>query len=208
MPWFETYVKPVLDTLTAIGTLVALGALVVTVIKNQRDEDAQKQQDLLEQCRRTLEWAYDALMANSNDRDSPAANRLNWLTAARHILAYQDLKKLITVQPQIRIVEDFEEFWRHRFYQALSDVALSKYDYWAAPDPILINIHPTSALILVDFIGWPETKIDPVDLTDEQIASLKTRHGYSGRVGRGLKAYIEKIEMRYGKGTPSPKKPG
>ena len=40
MPWFETYVKPVLDTLTAIGTLVALGALVVTVIKNRRDEDA------------------------------------------------------------------------------------------------------------------------------------------------------------------------
>ncbi|WP_431129046.1 hypothetical protein [Variovorax paradoxus] len=207
MSWFDTYLKPVLDTLTAIGTLVALGALVVTVIKNRRDEDARKQQELLEQCKRTLEWAYNALMPDPT-REVAEANRLNWLTAARHILAYQDLKKLITVQPQARIVEDFEEFWRHRFYLALSDVALSTYHYWAKPDPILVNLHPTSALIVVDFSGWPETKVDPVDLTDEQIASLKTRNGFSGSAGSGLKAYIEKIEMRHGKGTPSPKKPG
>ena len=62
MTWFDQSVKPVLDTITAVGTLIALIALVVTVYKNKRDEDVVKQQELLEQCKRTLEWAYTALV--------------------------------------------------------------------------------------------------------------------------------------------------
>jgi len=206
MSWIETNWKTVLDTLTAVSTLVALGALVITVFKNRSDEETRKQQELLEQCKRTLEWAYNALMPDPKS-EVAMADRLNWLTAARHIIAYQELKKLVTKDPQSRIVEDFEEFWRHRFHLALSSPTLSTYHYWAAPEPLLINIHPTSALVVVDFAGWPDERPDPVDLPDRKIDLLKSRKGLKGNAGFGLKGYLQQIELRHGKGTPSPRKP-
>ena len=189
MSWFDTYVKPVLETVTAVGTLVALIALVVTVIKNRRDEEASKQQVLLDQCRRTLEWAYNALMPDPHAQMAEP-NRLNWITAARHIRAYQDLRRLITMQPQVRICDDFEEFWRHRFYLALSDQSLSTAYYWAAPSPFHVNLDTLSALIVVDFSGWPDGKVDPTELSEEEIEVLKARNGLKGNAGRGLRAYL------------------
>lgn len=187
MTWFDQYVKPALDAITAIGTLIALVALVVTVIKNRLDEDVRAQQELLEQCKRALEWAYNALMPPGQN-GPPLADRLNWLTASRHILAYQELKKRITLQPQARICEDFEEFWRHRFYLALSHASLSTQHYWSVPEPIRENIDATSALVVVDFAGWPDGKEDSTSLVDVEL--LKQRNGLKGNAGRGLKAYI------------------
>lgn len=207
MDWYTEIGKPLIEIVTAVGTLVALGALVVTIRKNGSDEEDRKQQVILDQCKRTLEWAYNALMPAPSS-ELPEANRLNWLTAARHILAYQALKKGVNREPYSRIVEDFEEFWRHRFYLALSDLKLSTYSYWCAADPILVNIDTTSALIVVDFSGWPEDKKDPTDLTDNEKEILKLRNGFTGRAGRGLRQYVRLIEERYGKGTPSPKKRG
>ena len=205
MDWYNLIGKPVIEIVTAVGTLVALGALVVTVRKNGSDEEDRKQQVILDQCKRTLEWAYNALMPD-HSAQLPEANRLNWLTAARHILAYQEIRKGVNREPYSRIVEDFEEFWRHRFYLALSDMRLSRYSYWSAPDPQLVNIDFTSALVVVDFSGWPEGKADPAELTDDEREALSSRNGFKGNAGRGLKQYLGMIEQRYGKGTPSPTK--
>ncbi|MDO9353476.1 MAG: hypothetical protein Q7T55_07265, partial [Solirubrobacteraceae bacterium] len=73
--------------------------------------------------------------------------------------------------------------------------------------PMPENIHRTSALVVIDFVGWPDGKADPVDLNEDQIATLKARNGFQGNAGQGLKEYVENLERRYGKGTPSPKKP-
>ena len=66
MSIFEECIKPVLETVTAIGTLVALGGLWSAISKNKKDEAARAQQDLLEQCKRSLEWAYNSLMPDSS----------------------------------------------------------------------------------------------------------------------------------------------
>ena len=124
----------------------------------------------------------------SNKRTVPA-NRLNWLTAARHILAYQALKKEITLKVQLRICEDFEEFWRHRFYLALSDQVMSNAHYWASQGKHGANIGTTSALIIVDFSGWPDGKVDSTDTVDPEL--LKNRNGLKGNAGRGLKDYFQ-----------------
>ncbi|RYX94620.1 MAG: hypothetical protein EOO28_13440 [Comamonadaceae bacterium] len=193
MNWFDTFFKPVLDTVTAIGTLVALVALIITVARNRSDDEAGKQQEYLEQCKRTLEWAYNSLEVDQVNKVTPAS-RLNWLTAARHILAYQELRKKITLPVPLRVCEDFEEFWRHQFYLALSDGAMSQYSYWSQPGYVGENIHIASALVVIDFSGWPEGKQDPTDTLD--IDALKARNGLKGNAGRGLRSYIDFLDAK------------
>lgn len=205
MSVYEEIVKPVLETITAVGTVVALFAFIATIRKNRSDEEDQKQQVILDQCKQTLEWAYNALMPDPA-AVVPEPNRLNWLTAARHIVAYQGLRKTINKQPHIRIADDFEEFWRHRFYLALSDVRLADPGYWSSQGAQLINIQTTSALVILSFSKWPEGRDDPIDMTDEQIDALKQRVGTVGGAARGLSGYMRQIEMRHGRGTPSPER--
>jgi len=189
MSVFEEYVKPFLETVTALGTLVALVGLAITVYKNQKDDQAAIERDLLEQCKRSLEWAYSALMPDLSSDIAPAS-RLNWLISARHILAYKEIKKSIKLQPQLRICNDFEEFWRHRFYLALSHQRMSGPGYWSDPSPLgPENIEIRSALVVVAFSNW--SGVDQIDSVDAK--TLLDGGDVGGNAGRGLRAYIENV---------------
>ena len=99
-----------------------------------------------------------------------------WLPVARMIVRYQNLKKLITEEPHLEIIEANEEFWRYKFYSILdrNSGALSC-DYFNSPE----HRHGgnktdrTSIAVIFDFAVWkgedPLADIDSIELFADKI---------------------------------------
>lgn len=152
----------------------------------------QKSQKFLDQASLSLERAYEALSSSGQKIQPPNPDRLNWLTAARHIEQYRRLKKLIECKEHQLVCEEQEEYWRHKFYVCLD-----------APTPLLLNyyqertqphrqsgIEPMSAIIVHDFAKWPDGKQDPIDLANVD-SILTLGKVLQGNIG--LRLYLESL---------------
>lgn len=152
----------------------------------------QKSQKYLDQATLSLERAYEALSSRGQQIQPPSPDRLNWLTAARHIEQYRRLKKLIDCKEHQLVCEEQEEYWRHKFYVCLD-----------APNPLLPDyyqertqphrqqgIEPRSAIIVHDFAKWPDGKHDPIDLANVD-SILNLGKVLQGNIG--LRLYLESL---------------
>ncbi|WP_373987815.1 hypothetical protein [Duganella sp. BuS-21] len=150
----------------------------------------QQNHELLSQAVLSLERAYIALSNNGQNVHPPLANRLNWLTCARHIEAYKMLKKLIKTNLHRSLCEEHEEFWRHQIYICLDMRAIRQTSYFdEAPPPERISgIEPRSAIIIYCFASWSKTKPDPIEEVDIQ-ALIKEYDPLTGNIG--LRTYIQ-----------------
>ena len=139
---------------------------------------------MLEQALLSLEWAYKGLTDNSK-HIPPKADRLNWLTTARHICRYKELSKEIEVNIYKIICSEHEEYWRHQFYLALDHKIFRNKDYFMnarqGTNPWGGNIEILSAKIVKDFSSWPKDKVDPMSTAGE--VNIQ-------RTSRGLSDYI------------------
>lgn len=99
-----------------------------------------------------MAWLYNAL-TDSGENVPPRADRLNWLTSARHILRAKRIQFQITYPTYITIADEMEEYWRHKFYLTLSDRTLRNRQYFINRDTPAWpeNIEISSALVVVDF---------------------------------------------------------
>lgn len=152
----------------------------------------QKSQKLLDQAIISLERAYETLSSDGEQIQPPAPDRLNWLTAARHIEQYRRLKKLIKCEEHRLVCEEQEEYWRHKFYVCLKaphPLQPSYYQEQLQPRRQL-GIEPNSAIIVHDFAKWPDRKIDPLELANvEEIL----RRGTVLQGNIGLQYYLESL---------------
>ena len=156
---------------------------------------AQASQKLLDQAQLSLERAYEALSSGGRELSPPAPDRLNWLTAARHIQRYKSLKDKLTDRTHRTICEEQEEYWRHRIYLCLQTSQPYQPTYYMeqlAPSP-RSAIDKTSALIIHAFAKWPDGRADPLEKVDinELIGKGRALEG-----NPGLRAYIEGTTFR------------
>lgn len=150
----------------------------------------QASQRLLDQAQLSLERAYEALSSEGRHVGPPAADRLNWLTSARHIERYKALKGQLVDKVHLLVCEEQEEYWRHRIYLCLATpqpLPTSYYQERLQPEP-KAAIHKTSALVIHAFAKWPEGRADPLDAVNanELIEGGRVLQGKPG-----LRAYIE-----------------
>lgn len=159
----------------------------------------QKSQKFLEQATLSLERAYEALSNSGQKIQPPLPDRLNWLTAARHIEQYRRLKQLIACKEHQLVCEEQEEYWRHKFYICLDTQPPLLPDYYReqTQHPRQLGIEPRSAVIVHDFAKWPDGKKDPIDLADVE-SVLKIGKVLQWNIGlrlylEGLPGYRDKI---------------
>ena len=152
----------------------------------------QNSQEILTQASLSLERAYAVLTKNDTEIRPPAADRLNWLTAARHLERYKKLKAKLTVDTHRTVCEEHEEYWRHKVYVCLDapyQLSLAYYKEKAQPDQ-RAGIEPRSALVIHEFAKWPEGREDPVDKVDAQAIVAR---GETLKGNHGLRQYLETL---------------
>ncbi|MFQ6403147.1 hypothetical protein ACIDE9_00150 [Methylophilus sp. 'Pure River'] len=172
---------------TVISAFIATVSAVIAAFAIFKQSETQQNERYLDQANLTLKNAYEAL---TMDR-KVSAERLDWLTCARHLERYKTIKKLITLKAHQLICEEQEEFWRHQFYLSLKSGILNQSSFYAENRDISKEkIEPKSALVIHDFAIWPEGKEDPIDLVDEQ-AILMRGKVLNGNIG--LRHYLEEM---------------
>lgn len=177
------------DASDVIAVFAALVAVVAVLIPWWY----QRNQLLLEQAVKSLERAYEALTDKGRSVSPPAADRLNWLTAARHIVRYKKIKaKIVCAKTQKLLCEEHEEYWRHQFYLCLNQ----------GPERHVLHpayykggeIEPQAAIIVHGFAEWPGSMRDPIDVVDTNKILAETpiilQRNY------GLRLYLESLPSR------------
>ena len=152
----------------------------------------QNSQEVLNQAVLSLERAYTSLTQDGKHVQPPTPDRLNWLTAARHIERYKKLKGKLANGTHRTICEDHEEYWRHKVYVCLDvPLQLSLAYYGEKPQPQQrAGIEPSSALVVHEFAKWPEGRENLIDKVDVK-AILERGEVLKGNYG--LRQYLEKF---------------
>lgn len=191
LPVWVEYLKLGISLLTLFSIVLAYLSYRANLKKVNDDRERDQDKELTLQFQKSLQWAYDVL-TEEGKVIPPKANRLNWLTSARHLLRAQRLREQIKSVTYATVADEFEEYWRHKVYVALAFDELRKSSYFAATENTEWpeNIEISSALVVVDFSNWKE---GVSDLTDEVDRSYLMKHGAGlkgGYAGRGLEAYL------------------
>lgn len=149
------------DLIAVVAAAIAFGSAIVSVLaiyvpwRNTHDAEVFKEALL------ALERAFRSLMLNARADGQPAPDRLNWLTAARHIESYKALRNSLKTALYKRLSLEHEEHWRHEFYLKLLKDRIYQVSYFDAGP-----IEPRSAVVIYGFAAWPHTKQDPIDILD------------------------------------------
>lgn len=153
----------------------------------------QRNQLLLEQAIKSLERAYEALTDKGQGVSPPQADRLNWLTAARHIERYKRIKaKIVCAGTHRLLCEEHEEYWRHQFYLCLKESSRLPIGYYQRGP-----IEPQSAIIVHGFAEWPGGMRDPIEGTDT--GKILTETPVILKRNYGLGFYLKSLPQWRGK---------
>lgn len=186
------------DWIAIVAALVAAGSLLVSVWTAVGQRRTEHDRELLGQLILTLERSYASLRMPGST-DNPNRDRLGWLTAARHLLGYKELKKDLKTKLYRTLCNEHEEYWRHQFYVILgkidSDAFFSCADAKAMTKE---NIEPTSAALVLAFSAWPTDRKDPLDevsfeaiVKENNLFSTQFRH-FRSYVSKGFQSLYEK----------------
>lgn len=134
-----------------------------------------------------LERSFQSLMRDGPPDGLPLADRVAWLTAARHLESFKKLRGSLKSKLFQRLAAEHEEFWRNEFYLALVRNRFIPESYFEQG-----QIEPRSAVIIFGFAAWPNGREDPIDNLDipalfEESNLLAGNHGlrhYLARHGR------------------------
>jgi hypothetical protein len=176
------------STFSLAISIVAAGISLAAFLFTRRNTESK---NYLDQAVLALERAYAALTEDGANVAPPTPNRLNWLTAARHIESYKKLKARIKLRSLQFVCEDHEEYWRHRFYLALAMHRITDIAYYAGTGPAGRQpLNTTSLIVVYGFATWPEGKPDMLDQVDEQeiLRRCHPRHG-----NHALGAYLDQF---------------
>jgi hypothetical protein len=193
--WFEI-AKLVVAAVALVSAYFAFKAYRVNLQKQQEDRVRDADKELLLQAQKSLQWAFQSL-TDDGANVPPKAERLNWLTCARHLLRHRKLADRISSETYKLVHAEHEEYWRHKFYLALDHNAMASTGYYSTGDAESWpeNIELSSAMVVVDFGNWPKGSADPTDEVD-RVALIKDGNAYGGRAGRGLRAYAELLDRK------------
>ncbi|MCZ4316670.1 hypothetical protein O4H66_24975 [Comamonadaceae bacterium G21597-S1] len=132
-----------------------------------------------------LERAYRSLNASQQDGSRPAPDRLNWLTAARHVESFKELRGRLKTTLYRRLCAEHEEHWRHEFYLSLLKDRILHVSYFESGP-----IEPRSAVVVYGFAAWPDSRKDPIDIADYE-AIFQQSDLLKGNIG--LRQYLTRF---------------
>lgn len=187
--------KLALGVLTLISIVIAYLSYRTNLKKLNDDRIREIDKELLTQAKQSLQWAYDVL-TEEGCSIPPLANRLNWLTCARHLCRAQDISKQISGTTYKTVYAEIEEYWRHKFYMSLEHESLRSRRYFenVSDTEWPENIEITSAMVIVNFSTWNKATVDPLDSVIRENL-LDTDSGFrTVAAGRGLESYIVHFE--------------
>ncbi|MBB1454490.1 hypothetical protein [Pseudoalteromonas sp. SG43-5] len=178
---------------TLVSVVIAYFSLRATKKKQQDDSDVAHDKEIIVQAKLSLGWAYETIEIDS-ESNMPKADRLMWLTSARHILRYYNLRDSLKTSMYKTICAEHEEYSRHKFYRMFSNSNFLFGSYFKKSDGsgYSENIEVRSAMVLSIFSQWNASTVDPIDsFTKEE---LKEQNPYRGDLGRGIQHYQEILE--------------
>ena len=151
-----------------IGTLssVAVAIGVITAIwKLISDQEWRKSEVYLEQSLDLLEKSYSQMHESANQNQGyPLADRLLWLSAARLLLAGQDLGLKISDESHRETYIEYSDYWRIKFRDLLQFHGQRSpsfaYFHNDSGDPIARE----SILVFYRFVQWPKDMPDRLGL--------------------------------------------
>lgn len=165
-----TYISIAFSSISAIAAAGSAFAAFWTIKKNTEnlhserasESEARENERLLEHAKTTLERAFIALRGKSDKATVAPKSRLNWLTSARLIEEYKVTKSRISSDVILRECESHEEHWRHQFYLLLDPISQGNegFKYYDRVSPQELGVSPTSAIVVMAFATWPDSKID------------------------------------------------
>ncbi len=184
----------------ALFAALALGAAAYSADSTRKayQEERQRNHDVeyVSQVRMSYEWAYNAL-TDDGGKMPPRPDRLNWLTAARHLVRAESIAKQVESVAYRAILEEHTEYWRLQFYRALNMTANTAVDYLKRPVDetgvkVGLGVDLDSAMIVSRFMSWKEEVIDPLTTVDRATLEAFTR-GQSGGIFFGLNRHLDQI---------------
>ena len=153
-----------ITNIQAIGSLAIASSAVVAfflyraTIKRHENEDLYKSSDaFLKESKELLEKTYLLFTDNGENTSPPRNDRLLWLTTARMIIRYQNIKEKITFKGHIDIIEEHEEYWRFHFFKLLDENTESFSIGYFQPSGDKyngFNVARNSIAIVFDFANW------------------------------------------------------
>ena len=170
------------DQIATIAAAIAFGSALVSVFaiyipwRNTHDSEVFKEAVL------ALERSFAALTVGRLPTERPNADRLNWLTCARHIESYKSLRDTLKTDLYKRLCAEHEDYWRNQFYLCILKERIYEKSYFEyAP------IEPRSAIVVFGFAVWPNDKPDRIDNLDiEEL--FKKSNLLAGNIG--LREYL------------------
>ncbi|MGL4282868.1 MAG: hypothetical protein ACRCSI_04305 [Eubacterium aggregans] len=138
-----------------------LGVGVGAVLSHWFTRRTQDSEAFLREAILSMERAYEVLSNGDKEVSPPEPNRLNWLTAARHIAGYYKLKDMIKCDGHKEICASNEIHWQKLFSKCLETKNGLSLEFYNRNKP---GIQVYSALIVHDFAMGTERFV-----TDEQM---------------------------------------
>lgn len=160
-----------LQVVNTLGTLAIVTSAYVgyrlyltTRAKNYLDMARAESETSLKEAIRTLERAFEMFTYKSNENGVPPADRLLWLSVARMLIRFDELKEYVTAPDHQLILSEQEQYWRLRFYEVLemSKDTLTEH-YFKAHGRQGWEIDERSLLSMFAFSKWPANYPDPMD---------------------------------------------
>lgn len=186
---FWTLLATIIAPIISMAVTVAAARIAWVAVQIPRKETESKNH--LDQAVLSLERAYEALTDGGTHIKPVRPDRLNWLTAARHIETFKSLKALIHAPSHRLRCADHEEYWRHRFYIAVDMRNIHNVSYYA-PDPVNgpDGLDPVSLIVVYGFATWSHDRPDPISNAD-LFRIMRETDPRPGNIG--LKAYLEQF---------------
>ena len=177
--------------LTAL--IISITMLLITWRKNIKDRQYSSDKELLEQLKNSMELAFNSIAIERGNDPFPTNNRLSWLTSARHIVRYRQLRKFLKTKLYKTLCDEQEEYWRNQFYKLLGHIENSGFFQCIDPEKMKDeNIEPRSAAIVYSFSTWKEGMPDPIE--NMSFEELVSKHNLFSPINRAFQQYIE---MKY-----------
>lgn len=175
------------DNWLAVAAFVlSVASLGFTVIKNIKDRNHADDKELMEQLKQSIQLAYEAVEVRSG---SPTNIRTRWLTSARHIVRYRELKLFLKTNLYRTICDEQEEYWSNKFYALLQGITDSAFFESINQETMeKEQIEPRSAALVYSMSVWPKGKADPIDA--EAFEAIVERYELFSPLYRHFREYV------------------
>ncbi len=153
-----------------ISAIVALLIYSFNVNKKSSDDRYKASENFLREAIIIIERAYEMFTDNGKIRNPPKNDRLLWLTIARMLIRFKNMRLKITQDEDCEIINEHAEYWRFQFYKLLDDnVGNFTKEYFSVDEEKYSGneISRNSIAVIFDFSQWNDGYNDPLHGVDD-----------------------------------------